>query len=581
MRILLLLIVLANCQIECYAQTKITSRTFAAKILDASSKDPLTYATVFNKTQKRGTASSENGSFELPKTNIGDSLLVSFIGYADQLFIFQKDTPGIILLETQAANLEEIVVRSESDYLYDLLSKLRKCKRANRQNAKTYFFLESKQKGKIVEMIESYFQGVYTNCSLQKLDIKKGRIGLKAVDERFYLSTETSRVFSMHDIFSHSSMFPSNPLCYRKKHMKSTYKLRLQSSYDLNGSKIFVVQFWPKEAAELDSEKNLFSGTLWFNKEKNQILKIKLKKDRSKKYPFKPIGPNTISEVSLEITKTFQEIGKEAVMNAIDFNYTIYYRDQNKIPYEAYTKAYLKAYDFDKSFNLPYFEFTDLLHEDYRNMTIVPYDSLFWSSSAEFRIFEHETKIETFLDENHLQNEFIIPDTTASKSCLQYHYVNWSKKRLDIRQSEKESLTLDNFRNGNTFNEDLYNFNCKIYLDVNDFDSKINLQLYSIMDPVNSYFKTVVNNEERAFVNMYFDLLEIEKRKLAERIKKTPDQSIQKIEALYMQSQEAFEQRARRFASDTIRGQRITGMKKWNAIIADELGIDNLAIFMD
>jgi len=492
MRTLLLLIALSSLWFKCSAQKEGAGQNFASMILDAGTKEPLPYATVFNKTQKRGTASSENGLFELPNTNVGDTILISYIGYTDKIVLFQIDFTKTILLQTQASDLEEIVVRAESDYLYDLLVKLRKCKRAKTHNAKTYFFLESKQKGNIVEMIESYFQGKYSNCSLQNLNIKKGRIGLKPIDDRFYLSTETSRVFSMHDLFNHSNSFPSNPLCYRKKPMKNIYELSLQSTYDLDDDKIYVIQFWPKESKNSTSRKSLFSGTVWLNKEKNQIIKIVLSKEKSKNHPFKPIGPNTILDVSMEISKTFQEIEKEAKINAIDFNYTIYYMDQNKVPYEAFTKAYLKAYDFESSFKLPHFYFTDLLHQDYRNMTIVPYDSLFWNSSDEFRLFEQETRIETFLDENHLQNEFIIPDTNRSQSCLQYHYVNWSKNRIDIRSSKKETLTLKNFRDPYAYNEDLYNFNCKIYLDVNEFGSKKDFQLFSIIDPVDSYFKTKV-----------------------------------------------------------------------------------------
>ncbi len=564
---------------DTFCQEDRQSGNFTAKVIDSNTKEVLHYATVFNINQRRGTASSGNGFFNLPNNAFGDSIIISYIGYSDQIIIYQVGLDPVVSMVVQETELEEIVVKAASDYLYDMLVKLRSCKRSSKQTAKTYFFLESQQKGQVVEMIESYFQGVYSNCSLQKLDIKKGRIGLKPIDNRYYLSTETSRIFSMHDIFTASNLFPSNPLCFGKSKMKKAYQLRLNHTYLLEEQKIFVIDFEPKDTNSKKNSKNIFSGRIWVDKDKNQLVKIKLNIDESKKHPFKPIGQNKILHSSMEITKTFTMKQAEAFINSIDFNYTVAYEDFSNTPFEAKTKAFLKAYDFDNSLQLPHFEFTDLLHQDYRNMTIVPYDSLFWQSTDEFRIFEHESQIEQFLNANHLQNKIIIPDSSTNQSCLQYHYVTWSENRFDIRQTKKEGLTIDNFRKVNSFNDDQYNFNCKIYLDVNEYEGKQVFQLFSIMDPVDSYFELKVSNEARAFANMYFDLLEIERRKLENQFLQNESISKKEIENLYQKSIERFEVKAKKFRNETLRGMSETGMKKWNNLIYDELGIDNLKIF--
>jgi hypothetical protein len=83
-------------------------------ILDAQTKEPLPYSTVFLKKQSIGTLTSEAGRFSLliPPAMVEDSLLVVSLGYKD--FSAKLDTgrsSWIIEMEPSISELKEIVVR--------------------------------------------------------------------------------------------------------------------------------------------------------------------------------------------------------------------------------------------------------------------------------------------------------------------------------------------------------------------------------------------------------------------------------------------------------------------------------------
>ena len=128
--------------------------------------------------------------------------------------------PKRISLSPLSTLLDEVVVIADSDYLYDIVTKLRKNKRTKRKTSKTYFFLETLLYDERIEIIESYYNGEYSNLGIDELNIKKGRIGLKPVKDRYFRSTESSKLFSMHDLFTKSKLFPDNPLSIKKKDLK-------------------------------------------------------------------------------------------------------------------------------------------------------------------------------------------------------------------------------------------------------------------------------------------------------------------------------------------------------------------------
>jgi hypothetical protein len=292
-----------------------------ASIIDESTQAPLPYATVYNQTRETGTASNADGFFELPQCQSGDTIVASYVGYSDRSIVLSSDLPTTLYLSPSPRSIGEVVITVKSDYLVKMVAKLRKNKKTPVQTAKTYFFLETEIEDQSVEIIEAHFNGQYADLGIEDLSLKKGRIGLKPLVDRYYLSTESARLFCMHRLFVRSDLFPKSPLSTKTKKLKSTYTFTLSSTYTDAGSTIYVIDFTPKR-----DQDRLFSGRLWIDRAANRLLKVNLSIEHASVHPFLVIGSNTIEAVSMEITKSYGASGSESYINAIDFNYEVTYR---------------------------------------------------------------------------------------------------------------------------------------------------------------------------------------------------------------------------------------------------------------
>ena len=543
---------------------------FKATVLEENSNIILAYANVFNQQKLIGTATNLEGYFELPNNQIGDTIVISYLGYEDKILILSHEIVEVIELTPSAGILKEIVVTAESDYLYEMIIKLRRNRKTKSRKAKTYFYLETLLFDEPIEIIESYYNGKYSNYGLSELEMKKGRIGLRPVKNRYFSSTESSRIFSLHDFFSKNKLFPSNPLALKKKEFKKKYSLELSHTYLNKGQNIFVVDFFPKK-----EKSDLFSGRIWLDRDRNKVLKIKLKIRNSKVHPFVPIGFNTIQYVDMEMTKSFEEINNTPFISSIDYNYNVVYQDTSGNEMKATTKAYLNAYDYNATFDLPNFEFTRHLHEDYRNITAAGYDSIFWNRSTEFRFYDRMVEVENFIKENYIDNNLLFPKRASiDKQQLEFPYIMWNENRFEMTQVSND--VIEKSKRTRAFESDRYKFNVKLYCDINFVQDTMIYRLATILDPVGSYYHFQITELDQAFMNMYLDLMEIQKRKFESELSKMQLPSKELVNKLYKKHINEFNTNKKLFVSETNKGRNWDKMEWWNNYILKALKIDNL-----
>ena len=117
----------------------------------------------------------------------------------------------------------------------------------------------------------------------------------------------------MHDLFAKSKLFPANPLSIKKKNLKEAYALKLDHTYIEQESKIYVIDFAPKNQTT-----EFFAGTIWIDQTNNRLIKISLTVQNSSIHPFVPIGYNTIEEVNMQVTKSFENIDGKQYINTIE-----------------------------------------------------------------------------------------------------------------------------------------------------------------------------------------------------------------------------------------------------------------------
>lgn len=553
---------------------QIQTYPFQSRIIEEGSGTPLPFVTVFNKDKRFGTASNEDGFFVLPNNDIGDTIVITFLGYREERIPVTDIMPKLIFLSPEASTLNEIVVTAESDFLYELVSGLKRHKKTKSKTSKTYFFLETTMADEPIEIIEAYYNGTYSDHGMDNLNIKKGRIGVKAVNDRYFRSTESSRLFSLHDVFSKSYLFPESPLEMGKKELKKNYDVSLNHIFDRDRSQIYVVDIEARK-----DKKDLFDATVWIDRTHNRLVKVSLRISDASIHPFLPIGFNTLKEVDMEINKSYEIIDGDSYINTIDFNYNITYEDKWDQTASVTTKAFTRAYDFHAQFDLPLFEFSRHFHEDYRNMTIAPYDASFWENTTEFRFYDRLEEIEQFITQNKIDHRVLHPVNRqdSMRSQLQFPYIRWDQERFEMKEASEE--VINKSKTTTRFEIERYHLSYKLYLDFSILQDTFVYQLYSILDPVDSYYHFQILPNDLAYMNMCFDLLEIQKREFDAELSKLTSPDKATIEQLYQDHIRKFEEHRKQLTTDTDRGSSRPGMVRWNETIEKALGINNLAVF--
>jgi len=557
---------------QALSQTTSRSINVQATVLDETTNEPLPYANVFNRRLKTGTATNQSGYFFLPGNQSGDTIEISYLGFISQLVIVSKSLPTPLRLRPNSMLLGQVVVRADDSYLYELVTRAKKNYRTSTRTAKTYFFLETELSGSKVEMIEAYYNGQYGNFGTIGLALKKGRIGLRPVNNRYFSSTESSRLFSLHNLFTKSPLFPDNPLSLSKGKLRKKFRLQLKSTYTEGQAKVYVVGFEPKK----DPGKS-FGGTLWINSETDQIIKTSLKITNAGVYPFVPIGFNAFQQVDMEINRTYQNVGGELFSNTTDFNYHLSYQDRNGDQIKTTTRSFSKSYDYEEAFTLPYFTFTRDLHEDYRNITLTAYDAPFWEGSTEFRLFDRSREVENFIKNNYIENNVLYRGQGKEQQQLESPYLAWNENRILFKQAPAAKIEVPEFVRRT--DRDRYNLNLKLFLDTNTLQDSLTFQALAVLDPINTYYHFYLTDQDHAYINMSFDLMEIEKRKLAASLKTMPQAPHPVVDSLYRHHLQAYNDHQQRLTKETNRGMNLPKMEDWNEYIIKHLSIDNLKLF--
>ncbi len=409
-------------------------QTITARIVDELSQEPLAYALAYNLRSESSTSSDAVGMLSLPRCQVGDTILVSYLGYQDFSLVTTDVINYTVEMTSRKNILSEVVVTADDSYLYEIVHKIKKNSHTTSRQSKTYFYLESLVNDIVTEKIESYYNGTYIDHSVERIDLKKGRIGLRPLDNRFYINTESSRLFAMHNVFDRQASIPSNPLSLRRSALRKRYTLRHVKSFYNGDAEVIVIGF---EAS--DRDQSLFDGRLWIDRTNDKLLKIDLHISDAEVYPFIQVLHYELNHVDMQITQTYGQVGDEQFIEEISFSYSYDYRDRFGRKIATSTTALLRCYDYENSFSLPYFVFSDDVYRDYKNIMAIPYDSVFWQQSAEYRLYEKIPAIDDFMAQYRLQNLAEGINSTHESGPIdwfQQDYVLWDHGRFTISEAK-------------------------------------------------------------------------------------------------------------------------------------------------
>lgn len=554
-------------QIESIAEKKVNF-SISGLLIDSETNNPILYATFYNITSERGTLSNYNGKFQFDGLRLNDTIVISYVGYySKQIIIDKSHLNETITLSPKTETLSQFTLFDNDDLLYQLMVKCKETQTEDLETAKTYYVLKSNVNGKQVELVESYFNGKFRGYDIDELKLKNGRIALAEFDDRYYISTESSKAIYLHKLFQESNLFPTSPLELELNELKKRYKLKLVSTHlnDLD-HKVYVIDFDP-----LTFNHTSFNGRIWIDSNINVISKIDLEIENTFRHPFEPFGDiNKIINVDLKLSKTFELRKGKPQFVSTNFDYKIHYKSNNSIDITSQTNAVIYAYNFDSEFILPEFKFTKTDFKDYNQISASPYNVAFWDNMNEFKMGSISDEQNHFISLNSVDSNrsLFVDNTLFKKGIFRPPYLTWKKQRVALHTNPNLGRIPNN---GN------YQIKTQIYMDVNMVNDTLNFVTQTVFDPFMSFFYFPKTNQTKAFINMYFDLTEINRRKLETALKEA--KTIAEAQYIYKVKNKEFEAEYAQFLKDTQIGEKRIGMLNWNDYIISELNIDNISIF--
>lgn len=536
------------------------------RLLDADTKEPLLFGSVGIAHSDRGTISNEEGYFRL-ETAPGDTLLFSFVGYhPTRMAASAFPADRLVYLKNRGVSLKTATIVAP-DFLYTLLGRCKQAPAAPAYTAKTYLELNASIGGQPIERLEMYYNGQYSGTHIDELQFKNGRIFLASFWNGFFLNLETSKAVSMLRILGTNAYFPDHPFHLSKPNLRNAYQVRLADMYRDTGT-VYVVEFVPRA-----SDGTRFAGQVWVDSASNRIQKLNLHVNDARPHPFKPQWPqDTLVRVDMDLTYTFKNRNGAYVFDVVNCTYQVVYKGRGGIR-PVQVQCMLRAYDYENTFILPFYTYnTDF--SDYRKITMMPHNAFFWQHRDSLVATEKQALNRSFFLDRGVS--FNYPDSwkNAKKSFFESNALVWTGSlRLNLPEFTDTSAV-----HPIGIPADQYKLKVQLYMDINPHGDSLHVFTATLYDVFNSYYRLPLDSMTNCFVNIYFDLYEMQRRELDKDLRK-PGLTVEAMAELHRQHTEKVNLLARRYLREVERGQNRPAMERWNQYVLQGLGIDNLSLF--
>ncbi len=572
--------------------------TIRSTIVDSNTEQVIGFCNVFNTSTKNGVISNKDGTFSIEINSLNDSICISFVGYESRNIQARKllALKRISLSEKQF-QLNEVVIHSDNDYLYDILEDCRKVLKKHQQEqvSKAFFSLNTSSNNKPLEILECYYNAHQTARKVDGLFLKNGRFALLPSDKRFFRNQNTSQVFNKMDLINRTPNLPDIILQFKKSGMKKKFDINLSYADE----ELFNITFSPKV-----KQADLFSGEIWIDKKSYFIKKITLYAKNIQKHPFVAFAEDSIANISLNTTYTYLQNDSVLSIEHIEFDMTMTYYSvsgskllKSQLPNlkrDIKISSILYFYDFDKPFILPYFKYNNL-YTDYRKISIIPYNASFWTNRKlllseeqreQAKIMNNEGYLVNY-DPDNYGNNFMRKQLSEDEIFLHINnyfehpsHLFWSRKnRVVIKKDIIENQEPDPFFNFKT-TKDKYHLDIQILLDINPIDNIFDCKSYTIFDLTETFYKLETNEYTDAFVNIYFDICEIERQKMEKELL-VHHETKTEIDAIYNNTLADIRTTTQEYMRQVQRGNNVNMLLKWNKYVKTELGIDNFSLFQN
>jgi len=590
-----------------------------ATVKDSDTAEPLAYCNVSVSGTGKGTITNSDGVFSITVSSENDILVFSYLGYKNltisaSALLKNKN----VFLQKNTYELQEVEIHADNDYLYKILSNSRRKVKSNYdQNiSKSYYCVETKatpleviysnpyydsvnnfalinhvyekerQSEENVEILECLYNATMSGAKINHFSFRNGKAFIPPPKENYFLTLNSSKAMGQFCYFEENENFPSCPFQYNKRTMKKTFNLELLS-FD---GKNYHIKFYP-----YDNLRNHFSGEVWIEKKTSQVLNISLSVKNAETCPLIPLFEiDTIKNFNMDVSYSFNpeySYLPDYTFFNYDFIYvsrrdTIVREDINKrTTSKISSNGLIYYYDYNKPFILPYFTY-DYDFNDYMLMTFIPYNKVLWNSNDIVLLTTKQKQQIGVNDEyGNAENQLNIKDGKIifekffqkDISFFEFHYVFWSTDKRVILSSPSIYDNISKDVDKMQFPSDLYNLKVQILLDVTEIGDSIVCKSWTIFDTMETFYKYAETSNTKAFFNIYFDICEIERRKMQKQLDENK-YTLSEIEAIYYSTKAEMEKISKQFVMETDRGRDDKNMKRWNKYVLENLGIDNLEL---
>ncbi|MDL2254779.1 carboxypeptidase-like regulatory domain-containing protein [Bacteroidales bacterium OttesenSCG-928-J16] len=564
---------------------------------DGKTSEVIEYASVYLQGSNTGTITNRDGKFSIYIADTAKYRTLSFscIGYEKTTRSLKELTVNpVILLEPAVVSLEAVEIRHiSSEKLAALLAEIIKKYRQESEplRSKIFLSLQTTENSTIpLESIEAFYSGLLTKRDgFQEMDLKSGRIAINTNEALFFNLNNTDLLCS-YSLFGKKRTldFPDSPFQGNPSRILNNFILS-------DNGLVWDGDIPCREIAFQSKRENGCRGVIVVSETFKTVKSVEITYNDLKTSFFSPLNPaDSFSSLNLRFAYYFKQNEKKPEQMILerahlDSDFT-YYSSSSDRSRDIDYQMFLLCYDYDNLFEKTIFNNQSLLN-DYLKITSIPLNPRFW----EINYFladneEHQKKLAFFAKNgiliNHSQEVF------KRNDFLQTPYLTWSPdyqlEKNDFENLYRMQLDGSGYVNtgsgvsfisrsglsagsGSGLYASPYNINAQIFLDYFDYQGAIEFSTKTLFDKHTSYWLIEWDDLKKEFVNIYFGLYEMVRRKIEARLKALSGYDEKAILSVYQEEMENLKRKSKEFSSQTNFGRSKTGLEKWQKTMNEEL----------
>jgi hypothetical protein len=542
--------------------------TLTCRVVDAETRSPLPYATVLVQGSTRGTITNAEGWFSLPIHGPSDSLRISFVGYRTRVVHLHAELDGRdIRMERAVHTLGEAVIRPGEDLYARVVAASNWMRAAPEVRSKLFYGMETHSDGQPVEVLNAWYNATLKGAVLEGLDLRSGSIGIAPKGERHFINFNTARAFALMDVHAEVGRFPLSPLAHRSaRKLREAFTVEFVSSGH-GADAVDHLRVVPRA-----NTPGAFTLDLWLAAEGVEVRALELSCMECPRHPFVPLFPEgRIDAVDMRYRQswTLQPPHMPEVME-LDYHTTYSgpgFQDQFR------THAIMHAHDPGAPFIPALFQPRPGI-EEYRMIRWLPRDTVMEQRLVAPIPTERQMRDRAFIEANDLSTNAWYDGLGHRYDLLRPAYVVWSRKdRIGIqhlRESPPEVAS-------GHLPADRMKLRAQLYLAMDTTGGEFHYTSAAVFDGLRSMYAPTARPWIKAFLNIAFDLAEMEHRHMKERLD-APGMTVERARRIHAEHEARLRDTLDTYVRRTRRGGDMALLHQWNREVKEALGINNLML---